>query len=224
MKCRALLPMMLLAFCALTHVGCVRSLHPIYTDDTLTYDPAFLGTWVDQKDETRIEIAASSDNEQPGAIKSYRVVHTDKDAKSARLLGHLAKVGDLLVADLTIAEENNLPDSDFAKAHLFPLHTFWVVRLEDQQLTIRAINHDWMQKFVAENPAAVAHYKSNDDVILTAPPEALQKFLVAHAKDEGMLTDAEVFRRVKPDAPATAPEPSPPAPPSPPASPSPAPR
>jgi hypothetical protein len=128
-------------------------------------------------------------------------------------------VGDLLVADLTIAEENNLPDSDFAKSHLFPLHTFWVVRLEDEQLTIRAINHDWMQKFVVESPAAVAHYKSNDDVILTAPPEALQKFLVAHAKDEGMLTDAEVFRRVKPGGAAPAPAPAPAAPASPPPAP-----
>jgi hypothetical protein len=106
--------------------GCVRSLHPIYTEKTLTYDPAFIGAWVDEKDETRLEIAASSDNDQPEAIKSYQVVYIDKDKKPARLLGHLAKVGDMLVADLTVADEQGLPDSDFYKAHLFPLHTFWI--------------------------------------------------------------------------------------------------
>jgi hypothetical protein len=55
-----------------------------------------------------------------------------------------------------------------------------------------------MKKFAEENAAAVAHYKTNDDVVLTAPPEALQKFLIAHAKDAGMLTDEATFRRAKP--------------------------
>jgi len=190
--------------------GCVRSLHPIYTTETLTYDPAFLGSWVDEKGETRLDIAASSDNDQPDAIKSYRVTHTDKDHESAQLLGHLAKVGDLLVADLTIADENDLPRSDFAKSHLFPLHTFWILHRGDdgQTFTVRALEHDWMKKLIDEKPAAVAHYKTSDDIILTAPPEELQKFLLAHAKDQGMLTDAELFRRVKPtDAPTTAPAP-----------------
>ena len=203
----SLLLLLLLALCGLP--GCVRSLHPIYTDQTLTYDPAFIGTWVDSKGETRLDVAASSDNDQPDAAKSYRVVHSDKDNKPANLVAHLAKVGDLLVADLTISDEKDLPPSDFAKAHLFPLHTFWIVRCDKHTLTVRAIEHDWMKKFVEEKPAAVAHYKSSDDVILTAPPAELQKFLLAHAKDEGMLTDAEVFRRVvKPAAAATGPAPA----------------
>jgi hypothetical protein len=193
--------------------GCVRSLHPIYTQETLIYDPALLGTWVDEEGETRLEIAASSDNDQPDAIKSYRVLHTDTDGKSARLLGHLAKVGDMLVADLTIADENKLPDSDFARSHLFPLHTFWIITRDaagdPKAFTVRAIDHDWMTRFAAENPAAVGHYKTNEDVILTAPPAELQKFLIAHAKDPGMLTDAERFRRTNDAAPVTAPATSP---------------
>ena len=201
-----------LLLCALAPLGCVRSLHPIYTRDTLTYDPAFLGTWVDEDGETRLEITASIDDddddndEQARAIKSYRLRHTDKDGKSALLLGYLAKVGDILVADLTIADDNDLPDSDFAKSHLFPLHTFWIITRESdggQTFTVRAIDHDWMTKFVADNPAAIAHYKTNDDVILTAPPADLQKFLIAHAKDHGMMTDAERFRRTRDAAPAT---------------------
>jgi hypothetical protein len=190
--------------------GCVRSLHPIYTEQTLTYDPAFLGTWVDETGETRIEIAPAADNEQPDTLKSYRIIHTDKDAKPAHLIGYLAKVGDLLVADLTISEQNALPESDFAKAHLFPLHTFWIIRHGDDKdaaaptptMTLRAISHDWLKNFINDHPDAIGSYKSNDDVILTAPPEALQKFLLAHAKDEGMLSDAAIFRRTKPPAPA----------------------
>jgi hypothetical protein len=198
---------LLLLICAVATTGCVRSLYPIYTEKTLTYDPAFLGTWLDQKEETRLEIAAASDNDEPGAIKSYRVTHTDKDAKPARLIGHLAKVGDLLVADLMLADENELPGSEFAKSHLFPLHTFWIVRHDDAEtMTIRAIDDDWMKKFANDHPAAIAHYKSKDEVILTAPPEELQKFLLAHEKDEGMLSDAEHFHRAKPGV-ATAPPP-----------------
>src|SRR4051812_6685099 len=160
--------------------GCVRSLHPIYTEQTLTYDPALLGTWVDEKGETQIEIAAAPDNGEPNTLKSYRIVHTDKDAKPARLIGYLAKVGDLLVADLTISEDNTLPESDFAKTHLFPLHTFWIISHGDDKdaaaspttptLTLRAISHDWLKKFINDHPDAIANYRSNDDVILTAPP------------------------------------------------------
>jgi len=209
---------------ALLLPGCVRSLHPIYTDKTLTYEPAFLGSWVDREGETRLDIAASSDNDQPGAIKSFRVTYADKDHETANLLGHLARVGDLLVADLTISDENDLPKSDFAKSHLFPLHTFWILRRGDdgQTFTVRALDHDWLKKFVDEKPAAVAHYKTSDDIILTAPPEELQKFLLAHAKDEGMLTDAELFRRVKSAAAAAPIAPTAPTPPTSPSTPSPA--
>lgn len=195
MTTRVLASLLLLTLIGLP--GCIRSLHPIYTEQTLTYDPAFVGVWVDSKEENRLEIA--SDKAEAGAIQSYRVVNIDKDSKSARLSGHLAKVGDMLVADLTISDENQLPDSDFAKSHLFPLHTFWIVKRDDaDHFSIRAIDADWMKKFAAENPAGIAHYRTNDDIILTAPPEELQKFLIAHAKDQGMLTDAEVFRRVAP--------------------------
>jgi hypothetical protein len=202
MKYRTLL--LVLLCLPLVTAGCVRSLHPIYTEQTLTYDPAFLGSWLDEKGETRLDIAASSDNDERGAVKSYRVTYTDKDAKPARLLGHLAKVGDLLVADLMLADESELPASDFAKSHLFPLHTFWVVRHDDAAaMTIRAVDHDWMKKFAKENPGEIAHFMSNDDVILTAPPEELQKFLLAHANDEGMLIEAEHFHRAKPAATST---------------------
>ena len=212
---RTLVLAMLCTFCAFAHAGCVRSLHPIYTDDTLTYDPAFLGNWVSGDSETRLEIAASVTNDEADAVKSYRVTHTDKDGKTARLLGHLAKVGDLLVADLTVGEEDMLPDSDFYKAHLAPLHTFWVVRLDGvDAMTVRAIEHDWMNKFLDANPAGVAHYRSRDDILLVAPPEQLQKFLLAHANDEGMLSDVQTFRRVKPDPSTSAPASAPAAPPA----------
>jgi hypothetical protein len=208
MKYRALL--LILLCLPLAAAGCVRSLHPIYTEQTLTYDPAFLGSWLDEKGETRLDIAASRDNEDPGAIKSYRVTYTEKDAKPARLLGHLAKVGDLLVADLMLADENELPGSDFAKSHLFPLHTFWIVRHDAAEtMTIRAIDDDWMKKFANDHPDAIAHYKSKDEVVLTAPPEQLQKFLLAHENDEGMLTEAEHFHRAKAAAPTAPPAPAP---------------
>ena len=202
---RRLLPLLLL--CSLLPVGCVRSMHPIYTEQTLTYDPAFLGTWRDD-DGTTVEVAASDGNDEPDAVKSYRVAVTGRDNKTARLVGHLAKVGDLLVADLTVGDEEGLPDSDVYRAHLFPLHTFWVVRRDGEKLAVRTIEHDWMKKFVEADPGAIAHYKSRDDVILTAPPEALQKFLLAHAKDPGMLSDEGTYRRVKPGA-TTAPATSP---------------
>jgi hypothetical protein len=189
--------------------GCVRSLHPIYSDDTLTYDPAFLGAWVSANGETRLEIAASSTNDEPDAVKSYSVTHTDKDGQAGHFVGHLAKVGNLLVADLTVGEEQKLPDSDFYKAHLAPLHTFWVVRLDGADaMTVRAIEHDWMNQFLDANPTAVAHYKSRDDILLIAPTAELQKFLRAHANDKGMLSDVETFRRMKPPASAPAPAPA----------------
>ena len=200
-----------LLLCTLFATGCVRSLHPIYTPQTVTYDDGFLGTWVESggdNDHTRLEISPGEGNDGPGAIKSYRVVHTDKDNKSADLVGHLAKVGDLLVADLSIADEKVLPENDFFRAHLFPLHTFWVVKRDGDTLTIRALGDEWMKKLLEQKPAAIAHYKSNDDIILTAPSEELQKFLLAHANDEGMLTDAETFRREKPAA-TPAPSPAP---------------
>jgi len=43
----------------------------------------------------------------------------------------------------------------------------------------------WLKTFLVRNPTAVSHEKMGDDILLTASPKKLQKFLLAHLNTEG---------------------------------------
>jgi len=63
-------------------LGCVPSLHELYTDDTLIFDPAIAGKW-QQEDETVWEFVPDE------KAKSYQLTIHEKDAPKSKLVAHL---------------------------------------------------------------------------------------------------------------------------------------
>src|SRR5206468_4313229 len=115
----------------------------------------------------------------------------DEDGKKAELIAHLAKIGELLVADVTV-DEQALPGSDVYKAHLRPLHSFYVIRGTQPTLRFTTFDGDWMKNYLSAHPDEIP-FESSD--LLTGSTEQVQRFLLKHAKDEGaMIAEKELHR------------------------------
>src|SRR5437870_482925 len=74
--------------------GCVPSLHPLYGEKDITFDPALLGEWVEVKPDSKstLTFIRSSDTE-------YKLLSADEKETSS-FIAHLVKLSDKLFLDV----------------------------------------------------------------------------------------------------------------------------
>jgi hypothetical protein len=184
-------------------VGCVPSLHPLYAEKDLAFDPALVGVW-EAKDAGRWDFQAADG-------KEYRLIYTDDNGKPGKFIAHLVKLDQRLFLDLYPQE----PDSNgnaFYWGHLVPAHTFMKVLGIDPKLQLAVMDADWLKKYLKENPKAVAHevLEDGDRVVLTASTPELQKFVLQHADDEQLWKNvAPMERKPAEEAPPAGASPAP---------------
>ncbi len=183
--------------------GCVPSVHPLYTEGDLAFNPDLLGTWA--IDDGTWTFTAANDN-------AYGLTMVDKQGKTGDFTVYLVKVGDDLVLDLQ-PQEKDWGECDWYALHYFPCHTFWRLWPVESGYQVKCLDYQAVDKLLAEHPDAVRHERrrgKSDELILTAPPKELQAFLLAHA-DRIWIEDPETLVR-KPEAAAPSPANSPPTP------------
>ena len=169
--------------------GCVPSLHPLYTDQDVIFDQSALGVWAE--DDSKETWALNR-----GGKKEYKLVHTDEDGKKGEFIAHLLKVEGRMFLDLYPVEPE-LRENDFYRDHLLRVHTFAAVLQIEPALRITYLDPDWLKKFLDKQPSALRHEKINDEVVITASPKELQKFLLTHLKTDGAFSEPSELKRKK---------------------------
>lgn len=169
--------------------GCIPSLHPLYTEDDLTFEDGLVGVWEGVPEDGRWSFEQAGPN-------AYKVTYV-QDGKPGRFEGHLLRIGEQLFLDLR-PEEPDIAANDYYKLHLIPAHTFLRVDLAADTFTIRPLDYRWLADLLDKDPKAVAHERIEDDmVVLTAPPKELQAFLRRHLENKDAFGDAGEYRRAK---------------------------
>ena len=106
-------------------MGCVPlSLHPLYTEDKLVFEPSISGAWVGEDGEERWVFGKSGDKSYQMII--YPVTYISGKGtlgEPAEFKAHLVKLGDFLFLD--ICPEDYEIKNDMFELHLIPGHTFW---------------------------------------------------------------------------------------------------
>jgi hypothetical protein len=152
--------------------GCVPSLNPVYTDETLTFEPALVGVW--KQPATRARWNFSQLDE-----KSYRLEYTDEKGQHGRFIGRLAKLDGELFLDL-YPEEITTEGNGFYDFHLIPIHTIYRVRVAEGGLKLAAIDFLWLDDHLTKNPAEIQYATFNNRKLITAPTAEVQKFVLTH--------------------------------------------
>jgi len=173
----------------LTLGGCVPSLQPFFADKDVAFDPTLLGTWSGDEGEETWEFTKHGE-------RGYKLLCTDEDGKQGRFVVYRFRVADNNLLDL-YPEEPEPRANDSYKHHLLRLHTFLLVLQSEPTVRITTLDPDWVQRFLANNPAALQHQRVAERLILTASTLELQNFILAHLKTPGAFGEPDELIRKK---------------------------
>jgi hypothetical protein len=188
----------LMAAVALGFAGCfVPSVNPLYTEKDLVFDPALAGTWGKADEDQRWIFARDGD-------KSYAWTVQEKDSTNV-FRAHLLKLGEHRFFDAILVRT-----TDEAKGLaricvvMRPAHLFFKVEITNSVLRLDALDCDWLEKLVKEDPHAVTHEWLHEPdnppgedgrVLLTASTAELQSFILKHASDPKAFHKSEPMSR-----------------------------
>ncbi len=183
---RLIRSLLLLGMLSLT-AGCVLSLHPIWADEDIVFEPALVGVWEDD-DETW---AFSQRNDS----QRYDLVYTDSDGKEGKFTVTLVNVQGTLFLNL-LPKEPVLEANEFYKWHLLPLNSFAHVKRIEPTLRMSFPDVDWLGDHLEAYPDAIEHeLYDGTNPILTASTAELQAFWLKHTETEEAFTEALDLRR-----------------------------
>jgi hypothetical protein len=153
-------------------VGCVPSLHPVFTEKDLVFDATVLGVWVQPNARAGWQLSRHSEN-------SYRVVYSDSSGHQGQFIAHLAEVDGTQFLDM-FPEKMESDAGGFYNIHLVPTHTIYRVLQTQPVLELAAIDYKWLDQHLNDHPDAIQHVTFNGRKLITAPTEDVQAFLLEH--------------------------------------------
>ncbi len=178
-----------------TLLGCSSpSLYPLATDDVRTDDPGLVGVWTrdDGDDRSRYHVTHDGERyllkwEQPGSDKPVR-----------RWVFELARLGDHLFADLTLASDDAEEMNQRFGTVAIVGHCFMRVRRDGDRLSVWIVNDDWLKAGLRSGTLTLAHARRKDGgTVITAPTPDLQSFFRAHADNPDAWRDEFTLVREK---------------------------
>jgi hypothetical protein len=171
-------------------MGClVLSVHPLYFEKDLVFEPDLVGTWGEkehEKDLSELWIFKKSGD------KSYRLIIKEEDEGEGVFAAHLLKLDKLLFLDLYPEEPET--GSEFYNMHVIPAHSFIRISLEGHVLRLGFFDLDWLKQNIVQNKVSIKHERRDDMIVLTASTEELQKFVLEHWKEAFKFEEEALHR------------------------------
>ena len=165
--------------------GClVLSLNPVYTDDSLAWDPDLLGKWHDADDNVRVDI-------DRGEWRSYRI-HYEHPIEKGDLTGYLTAIGDERYLDVMPVRGTD------RGSFVVPVHAILRVRLKGDTLEVAPLSYDWFIDRVRASRDAGGLALTRDqkeNVLILSPPAKLRAWVSAQPQDGPMFGAAATFSR-----------------------------
>lgn len=171
-------------------MGCIPSIHPIYTEQDVVQRDEIVGRWID-KDGTETWHFHQADE------GSYQLVLVDQQGRDAIFSVHLTEIGGALFMDLfpVRADETN---PGFYEHHLVSVHTFLRVSLTDQAMGLSFLHPEWLKRNRAELGTTLPYVQHDkNSLLLTGDTATLRKFLAEHLEAEGAFSEPWLLSRVK---------------------------
>lgn len=165
--------------------ACVPSLHELYTEKDVVFEPSLLGTWVEAKPDSKSTLVFTRLGD-----KGYKLVSAD-EKETTSLIAHLVKLGDKLFLDV-----NGDPSADCHTLAL-PVHMFFLVSQTEPTLRMHDFNDRWLEEFLKKNPGALKREVVDKDLVVTASTNELQSFVLRHVNTKGAFADSVDYVRKK---------------------------
>ena len=171
--------------------GCVPSIYPFYTSDDIVFEESLLGTWTEED--------LSTWNFTTENNKNYLLELTENEPDSPQKKGyfdvHLFKIGDSHFLDLIpgVNDQMNIPF--LMKLSMLPMHLLFKVDFMGETVVFRLMNQERCAEMIEKGLISVKHEKSGDLIVLSAPTDELQRFVIEFGKDAEAYTEEMVLKK-----------------------------
>ena len=168
--------------------GCyVQSLHPLASDNIMSFDAELVGTWVAEDDEEFVFTL----------IDTTRGTYTllcDESGAQARFDATLVELAGATFLDIYPEEAQS--ENAFYKDHLMRVHNLLKIERSVDTLWVADFDAEWLATMVSQKKVVVDHVPLDGAVLLTAPTKDLQNFVRKHAKNPDAFSERVRLRRM----------------------------
>ena len=206
--------------------GCIPSLHPLYTKDKIVYLELLEGVWADQQEDTELQSLTGKEKDDVATIKNngsaladiwdfrknddngYLLIHQDNKGRKAAFDIYVVKLGDDYFMDFymrdlpkneagAFSDVLNNNENDLAVYHTILVHTFAKLIVVKDEVKIKMFDPDFLEKLFKQRQIRIKHEQLDDgQIVLTAQPEELQKFVEKYADhNEAYIDDVIVLSK-----------------------------
>src|SRR5436189_1393421 len=177
--------------------GCLNTLHPIFTEKDLAYDPKLIGTWKIENQGNKgsaviSNLTTESSLDIPGTIssikqKGYFISYRDENGKvSEQYIAFLARIGKHLYFDYYPADKKEDRKIDeFFGVHLVKMHTSYRVEiLNDGSFELSQLDGSYVKNMIDEKKIRISHETDADDnITITASTKELQQYILKYGDE-----------------------------------------
>ena len=177
--------------------SCLTTLHPIFTEKDLAYDPTLIGTWNTENEgkEGKViinNLATENSVDLPGNISAikqqgYFIIYQDKNGKvTDQYIAFLSRIGKHLYFDYFPADKKEDRKLDeFFGVHFVRMHTsFRVEILKDGNFELSQLDGSYVKSLIDEKKIRISHETDADDnTVITASTKELQQYLLKYGDE-----------------------------------------
>lgn len=184
MKPRTLL---FVAFLLVFMSGCVvYSFYPLYTDEDLFPNDFLLGEWIDSDSSIwKFDYNYHGKHVPENIDSTAYILRIKEDTMISKqsFLVHLIKLNGQYFLDFYLDDYFD-KDLNMFDMHLLPVHSFAKLELKGDSALLNWFSPDWLDDLIKQNRIRIHHENNGENILLTAKPHELQKFVIKYADSE----------------------------------------
>jgi hypothetical protein len=177
--------------------SCLTTLHPIFTEKDLAYDPKLIGTWeTDSTGNKRraviTNLSTESSIDLPENIssikqKGYLISYQREDGETTeQYIAFLARIGKHLYFDYYPADKKEDRKLDeFFGVHFVKMHTSYRVDIsKDGSFELTQLDEGYVRKLIDEKKIRISHeIDADNNTVITASTKELQQYLLKYGDE-----------------------------------------
>jgi hypothetical protein len=173
--------------------SCLTTLHPIFTEKDLVFDPRLTGKWSNKEDGSTAsyrpanidDVRSLSTSLQRNVSKIYMLEERDEQGLlKSKQYAFMVKLGKYYYMDFYPAGlKAGDTEEKFFAAHYIPMHSIYRINFKnDRTYEIQQLDAGYLENLIKNKKIRIRHEVTGEgDYVITAPTEDLQKYIIKYA-------------------------------------------
>jgi len=192
-------------------IGCVPSLHPLYTGSDLVFDEGLVGDWIEEGEDeiwtfekggggyylTITEVEDDDEDQDVDEDDDAEIddddAHKADDDEVLEFRAFLFELDGRRFIDF-YADPGEWSESAYSDLML-PMHWFGAIEIEDDHFDIAVMDGGKLSSMVEAGTDAPSYVEMDNYLLLTAPTGDLQEFVLDHIDDGIFSVNGRMFRK-----------------------------